>query len=156
MWYSVPNVGHFSKNYARFQGNYLAEVAGCDCAVLDPRYPEVRSFLVDAYTEAVKQNGKHVTLKAFMGGTEDEPQVYVYDAEYGLTMLDLMDGVEVWTLTKNNCPLGDAAVCTIGENTGILYIAGTDGPDPVAISSEGNILWRSEIDDPEEIGRAHV
>ena len=55
MWYFVPNVGHFSKNYARFQGNYLAEVAGCDCAVLDPRYPEVRSFLVDAYTEAVKQ-----------------------------------------------------------------------------------------------------
>ncbi len=55
VWYSVPYVGHFSKNYARFQGKYLTEVAGCDCAVLDPRYPEVRSFLVDAYTEAVKQ-----------------------------------------------------------------------------------------------------
>ena len=123
-------------------------------------YIRVGCFIDDdpiwGYTEGVKQTGKVPNLKAFMGGTEDEPQVYVYDAEYGLTMLDLMDGVEVWTLTKNNCPLGDAAVCTIGENTGILYIAGTDGPDPVAISSEGNILWRSEIDDPEVYGPKEI
>ena len=33
-----------------------------------------------------------------MGGTEDEPQVYVYDAQYALIMLDLMDGDEGWML----------------------------------------------------------
>ena len=123
-------------------------------------YIRVGCFIDDepiwGYTEGVIQTGQVPNLKAFMGGTEDEPQVYVYDAEYGLTMLDLMDGVEAWTLTKSNCPLGDAAVCTIGENTGILYIAGTDGPDPVAISSEGNILWRSEIDDPEVYGPKEI
>lgn len=123
-------------------------------------YIRVGCFIDDepiwGYTEAVKQTGQVPNLKAFMGGTEDEPQVYVYDAEYGLTMLDLMDGIEVWVLYKNNCPLGDAAVCTIGEDTGILYIAGTDGPDPVAISSEGNILWRSEIDDPEVFGPKEI
>ena len=108
------------------------------------------------YTESVKQTGQYICLKTFMGGTEDEPQVYVYDEEYGLTMLDLMDGVDVWTLLKANCSLGDAAVYTIGEHTGILYVAGTDGPDPVAISPEGNVLWRSEINDPEVYGPEEI
>lgn len=104
------------------------------------------------YIESVRETGQAYNLKAFMGGTEDEPQVYVYDAEYGLIMLDLMDGTEGWTLPKSSCSLGDAAVFTVGENTGILYVTGTDGPDPVAISSEGNVLWRSAIDDPEVYG----
>ena len=108
------------------------------------------------YTEAVKQEGQYRSLKAFMGGTEDEPQVYVYDAQYGLIMIDLMDGVESWTLRKNECSLGDASVCVIGENTGIMYIAGTDGPDPIAISSEGTVLWRADIDDPEVYGPAEI
>lgn len=116
-------------------------------------YVRIGCFINDipnwGYTEAVKLNSRPVTLKAFMGGTEDEPMVYVYDEEYGLIMLDLMDGTEVWTIMKDECTFGDAAVITVGEDTGILYIAGTDGPDPVAISSEGSILWRSEVDDPE-------
>ena len=101
------------------------------------------------YTESVKRKDKYITLRAFMGGTEDEPQVCVYDEEYGLFMLDLMDGIELWTIQKGTCPFGDASVYTVGVNTGILYIAGSEGPDPVAVSSEGNILWRSVVDDPE-------
>ena len=104
------------------------------------------------YTESVKQGGQNKNLNAFMGGTEDEPQVMVYDAEYGLMMLDLMDGSEIWMLSSETCPLGDAAVYKVGEETGILYITGTNGPDPVAISAEGNVLWRSEINDPEVYG----
>lgn len=104
------------------------------------------------YIESVEQTSQNSNLKAFMGGTEDEPQVYVYDAEYGLIMLDLMDGEEGWTLTKAACNLGDAAVYTVGANTGILYVTGSDGPDPVAISAEGSVLWKSEIDDPDVYG----
>ena len=108
-------------------------------------YVRVGCFIDDipnwGYTEAVKLEEKPVTLKAFMGGTEDEPMVFVYDEDYGLTMLELLDGTEVWTIRKGEC--------TFGEDTGILYIAGTNGPDPIAVSSEGTILWRSEIDDPE-------
>ena len=111
-------------------------------------YLRVGCFIDDepiwGYTEAARQTGQYPNLKAFIGGTEDEPQVYVYDAEYGLIMLDLMDGIEVWTLTKGNCQLGDAVAVASDRNTGILYIAGSEGPDPVAISSEGEILWRSE------------
>ena len=116
----------------------------------------IDEYPIWGYTEAVKQTGQAASLKAFMGGTEDEPLVYVYDAEYGLTMLDIMDGNENWTLLKYKCPLGDAAVITVGENTGILYISGTEGPDPVAISAEGNILWRSEIEDPEVYGPMEI
>lgn len=104
------------------------------------------------YTEAVRTNEQSCALSAFMGGTEDEPQVYVYDQEYGLIMLDLMDGMELWTLQKDSCPLGDASIRAVGVNTGILYVTGTDGPDPIAISSEGNVVWRSNIDDPEVYG----
>ena len=117
-------------------------------------YIRIGCFINDVpnwgYTEAVKQNkGKPIVLKAFMGGTEDEPMVYVYDEEYGLSMLDLVDGTEVWTILKGECSFGDAAVTASGEDTGTLYLAGTDGPHPVAISAEGTILWRAEVDDPE-------
>jgi hypothetical protein len=80
----------------------------------------------------------------------------VYDAEYGLIMLDLIDGSEQWVLSKDACSLGDCAVVTAGANTGILYVAGSDGPDPVAISAEGNVLWRSVIDDPEIYGPTEI
>lgn len=108
------------------------------------------------YVESVEQTGQYRNLKAFMGGTEDEPQVMVYDAQYGLIMLDLLDGTEGWVLPVTSCPLGDAAVYTVGENTGILYIAGSDGPNPVAISSDGNVLWQSQIDDPEVYGPTEI
>lgn len=108
------------------------------------------------YTESVRQTSQFRSLKAFMGGTEDEPQVYVYDSQYGLVMLDLMDGLEMWTLRKDVCPLGDAAACTVDTDTGLIYIAGTDGPAPVAITSEGFIYWRSEIKDPEVYGPKEI
>lgn len=108
------------------------------------------------YVEQVQQTGEGRNLRAFIGGTEDEPQVYVYDAEYGLIMLDLIDGSEQWELPKDVCPLGDCAVVTSGANTGILYVTGSDGPDPIAISAEGNVLWRSVIDDPEIYGPTEI
>ena len=54
VWYSVPFVGFKSVNYARFKGKYLREDVHQQAAVLDPRFPEVRKFLVDTYVKAVK------------------------------------------------------------------------------------------------------
>lgn len=55
VWYSVPFVGLKSANYAKFKGKYLFdEVPGLGAAVLDPRFPEVRAFLVETYVKAVK------------------------------------------------------------------------------------------------------
>lgn len=54
VWYSVPFVGQKSLNYKRFKGKYLYENPGIGAAVLDPRFPEVRKFLVDTYVKALR------------------------------------------------------------------------------------------------------
>ena len=56
MWYAVPFVGRKSANYARFKGKYLIDrfAGDIDAAVLDPRYPEVRQFIIDTYVTAMK------------------------------------------------------------------------------------------------------
>ena len=54
MWYSVPFVGKDSANFARFKGKFLpVECAGGH--VLDPRFPEVREFVVGTYEDAVRK-----------------------------------------------------------------------------------------------------
>lgn len=60
LWYSVPFVGIHSKAYSRFSDMFLdgpKEISGKDWSVLDPRYPEVRKFLVDIYVRAKKEWG---------------------------------------------------------------------------------------------------
>ena len=57
LWYSVPFVGSLSENYKRFEGKYLRYLENVDCSVLDPRYKEVRDFLVGTYVTAVKEWG---------------------------------------------------------------------------------------------------
>ena len=55
VWYAVPFIGIKSGNYARFKGKYLLDNdPGMGAAVLDPRFPEVRKFLVDTYVQAMK------------------------------------------------------------------------------------------------------
>ncbi len=53
LWYSVPFVGIHSKAYERFKDKTLADVGMGGTFVLDPRYPEVRRYLIDTYKNAV-------------------------------------------------------------------------------------------------------
>jgi len=57
IWYSVPYVGFKSKNFAKFKGKYLYEDHGMLAAVLDPRFPEVREFLIGNYEHALRDWG---------------------------------------------------------------------------------------------------
>ena len=52
VWFSMPSVGTKSANYARFRGKYLSETS--NEATLDPRFPEVRAFLVGVYEKALR------------------------------------------------------------------------------------------------------
>lgn len=55
LWYSVPFVGEYSEAYARFSDKLLRR-SGSEKSktyVLDPRYPEVRSYLIGLYCQAV-------------------------------------------------------------------------------------------------------
>lgn len=55
LWYSVPYVGYFSKNWERFKDKVIYTVDRSNAGVLDPRYPEVRQFLIDTYVNAMKE-----------------------------------------------------------------------------------------------------
>lgn len=53
LWYSVPFVGVHSRHWERFKNKLLA-VRDNNVGVLDPRYPEVRAYLIDTYVKALK------------------------------------------------------------------------------------------------------
>ena len=99
------------------------------------------------HVETLEKQGDKNLLKTFIGGTEDDPQVMVFDGGYGLTMLDLLSGKDKWTVNVGNCPMGDAAAVAVDEDTGTIYLAGSDTP-PVAITQDGRVLWEAEIDNP--------
>jgi alpha-galactosidase len=54
LWFSVPFVGFKSRMYSRFKGRYLFEINSMQAAVLDPRYPEVREYLIGLYERAIR------------------------------------------------------------------------------------------------------
>ena len=55
LWYSVPFIGMQSRSYARFRGKFLREDEQLKTAVLDPRYPEVRDFLIGLYERHLRE-----------------------------------------------------------------------------------------------------
>lgn len=57
LWFSVPFVGFESENYERFRGKYLSTREKMRASVLDPRFPDVREFLVCTYKDNVEKYG---------------------------------------------------------------------------------------------------
>ena len=55
VWYAVPFVGKKSENWNRFTGKYLYVIDRIGAGVLDPRFPEVREFLINTYITALKE-----------------------------------------------------------------------------------------------------
>lgn len=54
LWFSVPFVGYYSKNWERFKDKIICRVERNNTGVLDPRYPEVREFLIGIYEKALR------------------------------------------------------------------------------------------------------
>jgi len=57
LWYAVPFVGKNSKAAARFKDKALRFEERLGAYVLDPRYPEVRRYLIDVYRRALQEWG---------------------------------------------------------------------------------------------------
>ena len=55
LWYSVPFVGRHSKAWEQFSGMLLEEIERLGAGVLDPRFPEVREFLIETYESALRE-----------------------------------------------------------------------------------------------------
>ena len=86
-----------------------------------------------------------VLTDAFIGGAAQVPRVMVYNAETGLTALEITDGSVVWTLAPEDCALG-ASISHAVNGEGTMYIGGYYGPDPVAIAADGTVLWTALLD----------
>ena len=54
LWFPVPFVGYLSEDYQKFQGKILATSEYYQAGILDPRYPEVRKYITDAYVKMVE------------------------------------------------------------------------------------------------------
>lgn len=54
LWYSVPFVGRYSGIWDHFHEKLLHYDEEQHCGVLDPRYPEVREYLVSVFEKAMK------------------------------------------------------------------------------------------------------
>ena len=54
LWYSLPFMGKNAKNYEKFKGKYLRYWESQGTYVLDPRYPEVREYIINTYIKALK------------------------------------------------------------------------------------------------------
>ncbi|MNI31906.1 hypothetical protein D3C73_858010 [compost metagenome] len=57
LWYSVPFVGKYSKVWDRFKDKIIRFNEGHGAATLDPRYPDVRDYIINKYEQAVKNWG---------------------------------------------------------------------------------------------------
>lgn len=57
LWLSVPFMGIHSNNWERFKDKMLYYSESMSAGVLDPRYPDVRQFLVDTYLNVVESFG---------------------------------------------------------------------------------------------------
>ena len=53
LWYGLPLMGYHSKKYEHFRSMILLDKPDLNTAVLDPRYCEVREFLVDTLKKAL-------------------------------------------------------------------------------------------------------
>ena len=57
LWYAVPLAGEKSLTAKRFEGKMLAFSGGLHAHILDPRYPDVREYLINLYENAVREWG---------------------------------------------------------------------------------------------------
>lgn len=55
LWFPVSFIGVKSAAFSRFEGKYLYPREEIGCWVLDPRYQEVREYLVQTYVKAVRE-----------------------------------------------------------------------------------------------------
>ncbi|KAA3622323.1 MAG: alpha-galactosidase [Bacteroidetes bacterium] len=54
LWYAVPFAGEKSQAFHKMKGKFLTYWDGQGAYVLDPRYPEVREFIINTYVKAVE------------------------------------------------------------------------------------------------------
>ena len=57
VWFTVSMVGYKNAVHERFKGKYLKEQETVHCSILDPRFPEVRAYIVGMFERAMREWG---------------------------------------------------------------------------------------------------
>ncbi|MBR6790109.1 MAG: alpha-galactosidase [Oscillospiraceae bacterium] len=92
IWYSVPFVGYNSRHYKDFEGKYLYKEDRHGCAVLDPRYKEVREYLTGIYLKALRDWDLDGFKLDFIDQWHFSPNCAPYNE--GMDIPDLFDAVD--------------------------------------------------------------
>ncbi|MDO7172532.1 glycoside hydrolase family 36 protein [Mariniflexile sp. AS56] len=74
LWYSLPFMGEKAKNHLKFKGKYLQYWKSQGTYVLDPRYPEVREYMINTYVKAMQEwklDGFKLDFIGWFTATED-------------------------------------------------------------------------------------
>ena len=81
-------------------------------------------------------------VEGFFAGTPARPLVMLYAYGDGLTAIDPASGAEVWRVGSEQVNLGGSITHAVDAD-GTIYVGGYYGPEPVAISSAGEVLWQA-------------
>jgi len=85
LWYSLPFIGEKSNNFERFKGKYLRYWDGQGAYVLDPRYPEVRDYIIGTYEKALREwqlDGFKLDFIGFFAAREDTVMTKAQGRDY--------------------------------------------------------------------------
>ena len=82
LWYSVPFVGKHSKAWSNFAGKTLEVIDRLGAGVLDPRFPEVREYIIATYERALRDWDLDGFKLDFVDSFNFRKQEYVQGQDY--------------------------------------------------------------------------
>ena len=91
---------------------------------------------------ATEQRTELTLVDGFLGGVEKRPLAYLYAMGDGLTAYDAASGEAAWRVPTDAVNLGGSITHAVDAD-GTIYVGGYYGPEPVAISSAGEVLWQA-------------
>lgn len=100
LWYSVPFVGTFTKAYEKFNTMFLRANHRANEFVLDPRYKEVREYLLDKYVKALTEWKLDGFKLDFIDSWYDDVRNAPYNEKMDIP--SLQDAVDVFMTTTIN------------------------------------------------------
>lgn len=118
---------------------------GSDYEVYEIEAFDASGRLLWDYTARCNYSTELTLVAGFVGGTEDAPMIMAYSASDGLTALDFETGAVLWQIPESALSLGGIQYTV--DTDGTLYAGGYYGPDPAAVSVNGEILWQCNFND---------
>lgn len=146
LWFSVPLVGDEAAVLPRFRGKILRRWAEQRTNVLDPRYPEVRAYLIDTFRRAVRDWGWDGLKLDFIDMFSSD-ETTVLDRANGRDMASVYEAVNRLMVDVM------AALRTVRPDVMIEFRQPYNGP---VIRTFGNMLRASDAPNSSILNRQRI